>query len=195
MRYFLLEQDKDESHYPLLKNWYSKVNPRYIKPDMAHKLPRRQIVDIEAGMFTVFTDVVLAPFLLVSETVRDVIDCYEPKLEYKEIIVLDREYSKTALYFLPILAHVDCLADGTEFNLNKSMLRRAVIDPAAAQGRSVFRIGGVLDQYIAVRLDLLESILRRETKGVGASVLECVPNDKGVEQPCREKNFWSGARR
>lgn len=179
MRYFLLKPDKDEVNIPNLRNWYSKVNPCKIGPQTAHELPKRVLLDLEPSVTRVFTDVVLSPFLLVSQTVRDVIAFYEPKLIYKDIVLLDRENHASALYYLPILESVDCLVEGTKFNLDKSLLKHAVIDPAMAKGRSMFKLGGVLNSYIVVRLDLVESILRREVRGVSLELLKCVEYGKG----------------
>lgn len=194
MRYFLLKQEPDETNVPNLDNWYSQIPPPKLRPEKAHTLPNRFLINLVSSDFCVFTDAVLSPFLLLSQTLRDVVAFYEPKLPFKDIVLLDRKTRKSALYYLPILDSVDCLAEGTVYNLNKSALKHAVIEPEKAKGRSIFRIGGVLNTYIVVRLDLAESALRRGVRGLSMEPLACVQKQE-EDARCRERNFWSGARR
>ena len=77
---------------------------------------------------TVFTSIVDKPFPLVSAEVKEVFDMYEPYIPYKEIILLDQKFQRMEVYYLPILEEVDCLHEKSEYNLDRSLIKKGIID-------------------------------------------------------------------
>jgi len=167
LKYFLLETNKLYDTAPDIVDWYGKIDVRNIKTGSSHLLPKRLLLSIAPNPDTVFTDVICHPFLLVSSMVRDTIKLYEPNMVFKEIILLDGANELSSVYYLPILPEVDCLSGESELNLDRSVIKKAVISLPAVGDNSIFKIAGVTGNYIVVRLDLAESILRREARGIG----------------------------
>lgn len=172
MKFYILGTDKELANYPKLKNWFGKIDCRNINIQDAYKIPKRQLFFIEESENTLFTGIIEYPFPMISSEVKEVFDMYESHIIYKEIILLDRKNEKAKIYYLPILEEIYCLDEKSKFNLDKSILKKGVIDYEKTEEKAVFRLGGLNHYYIAGRLDLVESILKRDVKGIGLEELE-----------------------
>lgn len=174
MKYFMLKLDPAFTHAPNIINWYKVFDVRKLHPETADKVPYRNLLEISPDPAIIFTDIIVFPYLLISVLLKKVLTAYEPLVEYKDVVVLDKINKQYALYYLPILETVDCLHETSQFNLDRSVIKKAVFDPekTATANKSIFRIGGVKNTYIAVRLDLAESLLRRKAVGVYLEPIE-----------------------
>lgn len=172
MRYFLLKTDPMYSSAPKIMDWYNKVNPKHIHKGASYPIPKRQIIHVESNLNTFFTDIVSSPLFLVSQIVRDTIKMYEPQIIFKEIVLLDRENKLTQLYFLPVFEELRCLANESELSLDRSIIKKAVLQEKAIAGNHIFRIEDVSSTYIVADMDFVESVLRRGAKGISLTELE-----------------------
>jgi hypothetical protein len=173
VRYFVLRAHEKYTDIPVVQNWANRIDPRNLERGKAASVTRRVLLPIAPNPHVVFTDVITKPFFLVSETVRDVIHMYDKQIAFKQIVLLDAENSFTALYGLPILERVDCLADNKIasecINPGSVTLEREKVGK-----RIIFRAADDLDDPIIVRLDAVESMLRREARGIGLSPVHLV---------------------
>ncbi len=158
-------------------DWSGKIDPREIRPGHSHKLPGRQILDIRPNPHLVFIDVISSPFLLLSKRCMEVVTIYEPQAISKQIILLDMETPQKKTYFLPILKQIPCLAGGSEWNRDKSVLFKGIINLEPVGDTSIFQLADMKKIYTAVRLDLLESMLKRGARGIGITPLETVKGE------------------
>ncbi|GFI04272.1 hypothetical protein IMSAGC005_03124 [Lachnospiraceae bacterium] len=172
MKFFILGTDEIFTNYPKLKSWFGKIDDRKFNFHDAYKIPKRQILAIDESENTVFTSIVDRPFPMVSAEVKAVFDMYDSHIIYKEVVLLDGKNEKAGIYYIPILPEVDCLDESSVFNLNKSLLKRGVIDYERTEGKAIFRLAGVGHYYMVGRLDLVESILKRNVIGIGLNELE-----------------------
>lgn len=172
MRYFLLEQDEDFSDVPYVKSWPEKFDVRKIKQNQSYRLPRRVLLEIHSNEHTVFSDVIVKPFLLFSNTARETVSIYESRIPYKQVVLLDVEYGLTSIYFLPVLETVDCLSPKSELNPGRTVIRHAIIEALKLPDRSIFKLGNTKGTHIVVRLDLAESLLRRNVRGINFREIE-----------------------
>lgn len=179
MKFYILGTDSVFSNYPKIKQWYGNIDIRYLNKEEAYKIPKRQLLSIYEKENTVFTSVINQPFPMVSEAVKEVFDMYEPHIKYKQIILLDSIYEKSCVYYIPILDEVDCLSESSLLNLDRSVIKHGVIDYSRTEEKAVFRLGNVNGYYIVCRLDVAESILKREVIGIGLMELEVI-NDRTV---------------
>lgn len=174
MRYFLLKQHAAFTHAPCLINWFNVFDARKLRPETAREIPYRSLIAVKPDAMLCFTDVVLSPYLLLSASLKKVVAAYEPGVQYKDVVLLDKEHEQYELYYLPILEEVDCLHETSECTLDRSRIKRAVFAREKLSARSIFRVGGLKDAHIAVRLDLAESFLRRKAAGMALTEVEVV---------------------
>lgn len=175
MNYYILKLE-DHIHFtPNVINWYNKFDVRHICREKAQLLPKRTLLDIRSNFEVLFTDIVSFPYLLLSEAAKEVIDVYEPSMQYKDIVLLDREKPKYALYYLPVLETVDCLSqERTTFNTMGAAILQMVLERNKIGNQSIFKLEYGTESYVIARLDLCESLLRRDLIGIGLKKVECV---------------------
>lgn len=175
MNYYIMCLEERFSYAPDIINWYHKFDVRNICKKKAHLLPERELLEIRPSRETIFTDIISSPFLLVSETVKEIIQVYEPTIEYKDMVLLDTRTPQYALYYLPVLETIDCLSmEKTKFNALRGAILRMVLDKQKIEDKSIFKLVYLMKSYVIVRLDLSESLLRRDLLGVGLQKVECV---------------------
>ena len=167
MRYFLLKTDPQYDTAPVIENWHPTIDVRLIHKETGHKLPERELLFIRPNPNTVFTDVVDFPFFLGTKMVRDVIKMYEPATMFREIILLDRQNAKSEVYYLTQIEHCECLTAESELSRGRDTLITAVLDSRKIEDRSIFYLDGFSRLHVVARLDIVESLLRRGSRGIG----------------------------
>jgi len=167
MKYFQLLLNARYDVMPCINGWAQKYDTRFINEKDCHKLPGRDLLFVESNRDTVFPSVVNFPFFLVTDKVFDAIKMYEPGIISKQVVLLDGQYAKSEVYFMPILKSVDCLHPDTVWKGDHKTFRKIVLDRSKLGKEAIFRPAGASHTIAIVRLDLAESILRRDTKGIG----------------------------
>lgn len=174
LRYYLLTLSGGYARPPVVENWYGKLSRRDITPERAYLLANRTVLPIRPNPKTVFTDLLLSPFFLVSAQFKSVMELYEPRMIMKEVILMDSKNGLVALYFLPVMEKTACLSPESVLSPDKSVLKKAVIDHTKTNGRAILLLDGVGTTNLLVRLDFAESLLRRGLDGVMLTPVELV---------------------
>ena len=172
MKYFQLLLNDRYDVMPCINGWAQKYDTRFINEKDCHKLPSRDLLFVEPNRDTVFPSVVNFPFFLVTETVFDAVKLYEPGIVSKEVVLLDGQYAKSEVYFMPILKSVDCLHPDTVWKSDRKTFNKIVLDRDKLGKEAIFRPAGASHTIAIARFDLIESILRRGAKGIGLIPLE-----------------------
>ena len=167
MKHFFLTAD-DGNPLPQIINLHNQIDIRHTNKQDARKIAQLTslLVRHVHGVETFYADVLTHPLFMVSKGVAEVMSFYDASIDYKIAVLFDLEAKISKTYFIPILDHVECLAEGTEFNLDHSVIRHAIIDPNRTMGKPVFKLAGVKNTYIVIRLDFAESLLRRRAVGL-----------------------------
>ena len=141
MEYFLLEVHEAFTP-PSLKGWFEKLDANGLKTYSRHEM--FFVSDIPQ---MVYTDIMLHPCFMVSQEAKRVIELYEPHMRFQRIILYNQEKKKSKAYHIPVLKPNPPLGNENQQALVKLMLNNEV--------------------YILIRLDLAESLLRRDAIGIG----------------------------
>lgn len=165
MRYFLLEEDKNYANRAHPYKWAKIIRPDILYNKLYAKLPKRMILEIEPNKKVEFVDMLTVPFIMVSEKIRKMITIFEPNMQYKEIILLDKENGNAEVYYLPVLDEVNCLGKNTKFNLDHSVIEKPILCKEKVGDKSIFRLTEGPGNCCVIRMDLLECILRRDAYG------------------------------
>lgn len=171
MRYFLLEQDKGYTDIPRPLNWFDVLAPGKAMESLKN-MPEREIFRIESGKETFFLDLFTDPVVLASVKAKECIEMYEPNMTFKEVVLLDRKQGISKQYFVPFFTELDCLSKETEFTNWNYDLKKAVLDGEKLRDKVIFTVKGPQKLNIVIRLDAVESLLRRSVKGLMLKELE-----------------------
>lgn len=159
MEYFFLKQERNYRYLPRVVNWYNTIDVRKINRKELTQLPQSPIFDIVPNKDVVFYDIILSPFFMVSHELLKLIDLAEPFVKSVDCLLVDTKNYNQKQYFIVALPEIDCLAEESILTLDKSRIKKAVIDAEKARGHSIFKLGGIKDTYIVVSLPMAEMIL------------------------------------
>lgn len=169
MKYFLLEDNPELKYAPKIQNWYGAFDVRNINMESYPKLPKRQMFTVEASEHTMFTDIILFPFLLVSAKVQEVLTMYREPCFFRDVVLLDQLKGEAHVYYLPVFKEAVDLA------FEKKQYRNGVCisklpSPALKEGAvnlNMFWVRKSDKRYIVLSLALAESLIRRNVTGLG----------------------------
>lgn len=177
MRYFLLQCDADYTDVPNLIDWADNLILRNLSPANLKELPERMTFKIQPNPHTLFSDIISTPFLLLSKMCMEVVKIYNPHIKYRDVILFDRKNKINQSYCLPILPQIECLAEGSRWNLDKSILINGVLDLSRVGDLNIFQLADLKNNYTVIRLDVLESMLKRGARGLEITPLDTVRKD------------------
>lgn len=172
MDYFLLKQDEEYTNTPILLDVFNKMDVRNINLLKAHKIEDVLIFNIKCNDDAEFLDILDRNLFLVSEKIKKVIEKYDSGILFKTIHLIDIHDEKQENYYMPIFEDIECLSDKAELNLNKTVVKKIVLDEKKIRGKKIFKIKESSKTLVVVRLDVAEYLLRRELKGVCLKKLE-----------------------
>ncbi|MFS0556145.1 hypothetical protein [Brevibacillus sp. 179-C9.3 HS] len=172
MDYFLLKQDERYSDVPLLLDVRKKIDSRDIHRERAHKITDPLILQIKSGVESSFLDILEYPLFLLSDKLKRLVEAYEPDTLFKLTPLIDLSRHLQKNYYLPIFEEVEAVSAHSEFHRDNSQIKKLVLKEESMRGKKIARIKESVKPLIIVRLDVAESILRRDMTGIR---LERVP--------------------
>ena len=172
MKYFLLNSDPIYDTMPYIMTLPKLFDVKDIMIGKSQNLPDVSIAKIHENINTLFIDIVSSPFLLLSKKCMKVITMYEPNIISKQVVLLDSKNKKMQTYHLPILPKIQCLTRNSRFNLDKSLIEYGELDLDKIGSHSIFHIADVKNRYTIIRLDILESMLKRGARGFSITEID-----------------------
>lgn len=169
MKFFEILDSPELRYAPQLKNWYGKFDVRDIRINAFHRVPDMQVFMIEPSLNTIYTDLILFPFLLVSPRVKEVIKMYRERCYFRKVILMDQEHRESRLYYLP------ALDETSDIQLRKIRYTNGVGIPDTPDvkgekiklDRNLFWVRDTKKRHIILSLDMAESLIRRGITGLG----------------------------
>lgn len=153
MRYFIMRQNTFFSERFRLNEWQEKINPKWLCFQDFYKTPRRCILTASIGENVPFPDIVIAPFLLLSNLMMDVVKLYGEPVYKRDVIIISEHNQQSKQYYLTMLE-------------------------TAGQGRILLEESNLFcmdiknQKEIVVSQDFAESILRRGAVGIDLEEIE-----------------------
>ncbi|GFN32145.1 hypothetical protein [Paenibacillus xylaniclasticus] len=173
MDYFLLKQDERCKDAPVLLNVRQHLDPRDARQTRAHLIPDALMLPVRSEPDNEYPDVLSTKDLfLVSSRMKPLLELYEPNMISKLTVLLDSEHQRQHDYYLPIFEEIEALSPSCEYKPDGETITKLVLlsEPLRKKRIARIRCDGAL--LIVVRLDVAESILRRDFAAVR---LERVP--------------------
>ncbi|AQS10947.1 hypothetical protein CLOBY_30960 [Clostridium saccharobutylicum] len=172
MDYFLLKQDEEYTNVPRLMDVFNTVDVRNINLLKAHKIDDVVIFNVKCDDETEFLDILDRNLFLISKEMKKIIEKYDSEILFKTTPLIDLPHERQENYYMPIFEEVECLSENAELNLNKTVVKKIILDKEKIKGKKIFKIKESSKSLVIVRLDVAESLLRREFKGMCLERLE-----------------------
>ena len=165
MKYYFLETDeRNKIPYAINKNHAFDI--RHVTKEGLAQFPRWNMTEMIFPQEGFFPDILCRPCLLLSETCIDVLMMYEVDASHRGIKLWDREKGISVTYFLTAMEEVDCISEETTYNRTGNRIEHLVLDKEKIGNRVAFTVKGHKRNGFIARLDYVESILRREARGI-----------------------------
>ncbi|MDE6951981.1 MAG: hypothetical protein K2P64_13860 [Lachnospiraceae bacterium] len=164
MKYFIISVDNNYVA-PSPLRWQGILDRKTLHEKKSFQIPEHLLFSVENHMQMMYTDIIVFPCFMVSEMVMNVIKKYNPFIKFVRILFYDQEEKRSMIYYLPFLnkmTGLNCKGNG-ELVLNRSEWKDRVIGEVEDNKNKL---------HIVVRMDLAESILRRNAIGVGLAEIE-----------------------
>ncbi|WP_297430465.1 hypothetical protein [Clostridium sp.] len=151
---------------------FKEIDVRNINLLNAHKIDDVLIFNVKCDEETEFLDILDRNLFLISEKMKEIIGKYDLGILFKTIPLIDLPHKRQENYYMPIFEEIECLSENAELNLNKTVVKKIILDKEKIKGKKIFKIKESSKTLIVVRLDVAESLLRREFKGMSLKRLE-----------------------
>ncbi len=166
MDYFLLKQDERYTNTPRFVDLFNKMDVRNINLLNAHKMDDIIVFKVKVDEKSEFLDIMDNQLFLISKPMKEIIEKYDRDILFKTLALIDQLHKRQENYYLPIVEELEALSDAAELNLNKTVVKKLILNKEKIQGRKIFKIKESSKTLIVVRLDVAESLLRRNFKGI-----------------------------
>lgn len=172
MDYFILSQDMTIPNYVEPVGILKVIDPDMIKEENIHKMDGLAVqFEIKENSSHEFVDFIEHPVHLVSDKLKAILEKYDDNAFFKPIFLADIKKELQKVYWFMVPKEQDCLSPKSEFKNNGS-INRLVIDMGKVGYRKIFRIKGIAENIVIIRLDVAESLLRRNFEGIKLSRIE-----------------------
>jgi len=163
-----MKEDEKCLYVPKVYNRYEAITERKISIENFDSIKDKNILKIKSEENTIFTGVITDPFLMMHESVFRVVKRYDSNVAAKKFVFLDYDWNHSQLYFMPKLSYIDCLCREKCIFINErsSKYKHIVLDASKVPSKSIFWIFDNKGYVPVVNLDLAESILRKEVRGI-----------------------------
>lgn len=170
MKYFLVEVN-EQYIAPVPVGWYGIIDKKTLSRKSPYQMVKHLLFPVESNMQMVFTDVLTSPCFMVSETVRNVIRKYDSFVYFIRIILLDKEHRQSMAYYIPYL---DTVPYTLEKDVDKGGKPYFVVDKKSIEEKPIVEITDGHNSHVIMRMDLVESILRRQAIGIGLQEIQII---------------------
>lgn len=167
MKYYLVTVDVNYVA-PVPVGWYGKIDRKSRREKKAYQMEKHLMFQTEEHMQMIFTDIVTFPCLMVSKMVHDTIRLYDSYIKFTRIILYNKARKRSMAYYMPFLKEMEVVQTngqkGGVISLERGKLVEEVIAEVVYKGKT----------RIVMRMDLVESILRRGATGIGLQEIQII---------------------
>jgi len=160
--YFQLKQDQRFNNAPVISNIRDIIQKR-----SEFSLKNKNIInDLNVGFSRsakplIYADVLDTQLFMVTDEVKRVFECYDPTLIFKSICILNNLDNSNCLYHAPLFREVDCLVPEHKNMLIRRKAVRLAVFKELIEPYSIVKVQGIESDIVLIRLDVIESLMRR----------------------------------
>lgn len=164
MDYFRIKQDRRYLHVPTIGNLNDIIKRRSdIAAENASNIDEINVGFSNSSKLMEYTDVLDSQLFLISCPMRDVFQIYEGGMVFKDLCILNNLTGEHGDYCIPFFREIDCMSNRSIVSPDKSYIKRLVIT-SPPEDCAVFKIGGLQTDAVLIRLDVAESLFRRNIR-------------------------------
>jgi len=164
MDYFIMQQDPQINNIVVLKNWQSAIYDDAPEYHIAPISIKTRTVFVEDQLYNEYPDFLAEPIPLIAKDLMQVITLYQKDIIMHPVVLIEKKTKLQTVYYSLNIPEIECASEKSKLD-HIGKIKELVIDKNTVAGKRIFRVAGY-EKRIIVRLDVAESILRRETYGI-----------------------------
>ena len=166
MRYFIIK--RKDSYKPQIVLPYSIKEQLDITSGKIDEIDRVAVWKVKESDFTFYSDILTEPTLLLSSRARNILQLYDAKMAFKQIILFGRETETVMQYYLPLLPDIN----GNQKEKNQVRISRK--DGAILKKAPIVKLRIKKNQYFLASMELVESFLKNRLSGIDITAVDVV---------------------
>ena len=172
-RYFLIGTDEKYEPVPLMIDVRKSIKEEYLEEGESYKQAGISLVSIRDSFDEniKYPDIIDQGVFMISDEAYKIFKLYEPATVIKRVLLMEEHSSKAYEYIIPILKKIDCLSNRTVFKRGKYIDKGVLIEKKIPD-IALFKIPNIDGMCTVARLDFVESLLKRDMKGIFLQTLE-----------------------
>jgi len=119
---------------------------------------------VKKGSTIEYPDYIESPIMLVSEKLKRIMSKYQKDAIFKAAILMEKDINRQETYYMISAPRIECASDESTYDTHGRIKELVLDQEKVGHARIFFAIG--CEQRVFVRLDVAESILRRDSNGV-----------------------------
>lgn len=173
MEYFRIKQDERYLRAPVITNISNIIKRR---KDVSIK-NASQIENVNVAFSNVqyqvdFIDILDKQLFLISNDIKKVFSMYDPSMIFKEVCIINNDTDEYGRYSLPLFKEIDCMSvSHSVVGPDKSYIKKLVLNQSSEKA-GIFKVAGLMTDIVVIRLDVAESLLRRDIRRFTLEELE-----------------------
>ena len=116
-------------------------------------------------------DFIQSPVTMISYPVKEVFSMYEDGISFKRVYITDLKKKFSYRFYIPFIPEMDSLSDNVE-RFPDGREKKVILDKKKCMRHHVFFIKDSITRRPVVSLAVLESMLRRNVKGIDIKEVE-----------------------
>ncbi len=166
MDYFLLKTDERCQNLPQLQ-LPKELSPTRITKKSIQKLGTASMIYVKEniGMDTVYPDYFEKPLPLIADKFQRILQKYQPDMILHRVMLIEKKSGAQKAYHLMLPPEIACVHEQAAGMDAAGNIQEFVLDVEKVGTQKIF-LAKDYGRQLLVRLDVAESILRREPNGI-----------------------------
>lgn len=159
MDYFMMHQDKRIYYKPQIK----LPDKSRMKNQISHSTVA-MIMYVEANKYNEYSGYIETPVKLITKKIKPILNKYQPDIMFKPVILIEKESNRQEEYYKIDIPPAECASKHSVYDALGN-ITEFILDEEKVKHLRIFSVKDYKNQ-ICVRLDVAESILRRNAYGI-----------------------------
>lgn len=166
MDYFIMKTDERLSYLPQMQI-PKELSPIGMTKEKLEKIEAASIIYVRGnhGISIEYADYLEEPILLIADKFQKILKKYQQDMLLHRVTLIERETGRQKPYYLMMPPEIACADKEESVYDSIGNVKDFVLDVEKAGNRKIF-IAEDYSRRLLVRLDVAESILRREANGI-----------------------------
>ena len=173
MDYFIMHQDERVKNVAELEPGSQRLSA--LNRQQIDEISMTKILYVKESGYNEYPDYIEAGGRLVSEKLKRIMSKYQRDVIFKTAMLIEKNINRQEIYYLISPPQIECAAAETVYD-RQGNVERFVLDEHKVGHTRIFCAVNY-GNHIFVRLDVAESILRRDSYGVSFEKVNVSPKE------------------